>query len=56
MKLDSNKIYICIQKCPELDFNNEKHCTGTGDYIKRVEERRGDFCPCGNFEKWEELK
>jgi hypothetical protein len=54
--LDSNKIYICITKCPELDDDNSKHCAGTGDYIKRRESIGRDFCPCGNIAKWEEYK
>lgn len=56
MTLDSNKTYICITKCPELDCDNSPHCIGTGDYIKREEELWHDFCPCGNVAKWEEYK
>lgn len=56
MILDSNKTYICVQKCPELDCENGKHCTGTGDYIKRRESIGRDFCPCGHIEIWEDYK
>lgn len=49
----SNK-YICIQKCPELDYNNSKHCV--------VRDPNNPFplydydCPCGNCPIWKEQK
>lgn len=55
MTLDSNKTYICITKCPELDCEDFPHCIFTGDYIKRRESIGRDFCPCGNVDKWEEI-
>jgi hypothetical protein len=48
-KEKDDKMLICISKCPELDFNNEKHCMilqSQYDYYK-VDEC---FCPCGNKE------
>jgi len=50
------KKFICVQSCPELDFDGSKHCTGTAEHIKRREELHWDFCPCGNDAKWEEIK
>lgn len=56
MTLDSNKVYTCIQKCPELDDEGITHCHFTGDYIKRRKSIDEDFCPCGNIEIWKEME
>lgn len=48
------KKYICVAKCPELDYDNSKHCI--------TENPKQPFplydydCPCGNCPKWEELQ
>jgi len=44
--------FICFAKCPELDVDNSKHCIATMASITDREERCGDYCPCGNQEKW----
>ena len=49
------KRYICIQKCPELDCDNSKHCTNTEEGIQTKEEIR-DYCPCGNTAMWVDLE
>lgn len=46
---------ICIQKCPELEGENLKHCTDTRSGIERREERYSDYCPCGNTPIWEPI-
>lgn len=51
-----DKLYICIAKCPELDVSETKHCTVTLKQRREREEQYGDYCPCGNEDKWEELK
>jgi len=48
--------YICIQKCPELDDDNSKHCVDTKQGILEKEERFLDYCPCGNTPKWKLIK
>lgn len=48
------KKYICIQICPELDGDNLPHCSITEETLNEI--RFSDFCPCGNLEKWEEIK
>jgi len=48
------KKYICIQKCPELDEENLKHCIVTEETLQEI--RFSDYCPCGNQEKWEEIE
>lgn len=49
----SLKKYVCIAKCPELDYGNDPHC---------VTMNREDFCdkyvgscPVGNVPVWEEV-
>ena len=54
-KINNDKMLICITKCPELDCDNEKHCTvSERHYQEDIMER--DFCPCGNKEIMIELK
>jgi len=47
--------FICIQKCPELDCDNAKHCINTKEGIQEREERYQDYCPCGNEAVWKEI-
>ena len=44
------KNYKCITKCPELDYNNEKHCISTESELEDKKEYCLDICPCGNIE------
>lgn len=47
----SEKKYICTAKCPELDYDNSKHCSCSNpEYFYN---KYPDGCPCGNFPKWE---
>jgi hypothetical protein len=50
MNKNDDKMLICINKCPELDRDNEKHCMilqSQYDFYRTDE----CFCPCGNKEK-----
>jgi hypothetical protein len=47
------KKYKCVANCPELDCNNEKHCTFTESYLSDKREYDREVCPCGNIEKLE---
>ena len=43
--------WVCVQKCPELDFDNSSHCKT--DDIYSWNERYTDGCPVGNYPIWE---
>lgn len=52
--------FICVAKCHELDDCENNclkltHCIDTKKGIAD-KEKRGDYCPCGNVAKWEEVK
>ena len=49
------KEFMCIQKCPEIEGTGYGHCRDTEKGIQEREERFGDYCPCGNIAKWQEL-
>lgn len=44
--------FICVAKCPELDWNGEAHCE-TDNPEKYEELIYG--CPAGNIPKWEKI-
>jgi hypothetical protein len=52
---EKEKRFICIQKCPELDCQDLAHCIATKAEIAAREDRRQDYCQCGNTSEWEEL-
>ena len=54
-KYKGMKKFVCIAKCPELDCDNLCHCTDTKEGIQRREEKRQDYCACGNEAIWEEI-
>lgn len=47
----------CIANCPELDYDNSRHCTRCSqteiDYMYEV---YPDGCPVGNNPIWEEVE
>ena len=45
--------YICVAKCPELDYGNSKHCV-TENPNQPFPLRDYD-CPCGNCPIWQEI-
>lgn len=45
------KKYKCIANCPELDCDNEKHCTFTESELESKKEYNEEICPCGNCTK-----
>jgi hypothetical protein len=50
------KKYICVAKCYELDINGTQHCIATESEIENIKNMYGDYCPCANESKWEEIK
>ena len=48
------KKYICVAKCPELDYDNSKHCVT--DNPEQPFPLYDYDCPCGNCPIWEELQ
>jgi hypothetical protein len=50
------KKYICVAKCYELDINGTQHCIATESEIENTKNMYGDYCPCANESKWEEIK
>ena len=45
--------FICTQKCPELDYDNRKHCVEDANgYCHNFYQEFG-CCPVGNEPKWE---
>lgn len=49
--------FICVANCPELDCEGGKHCEVKVEWsLSEIEKDGRDFCPCGNYEKWEEVK
>lgn len=56
MKFEIGKTYICTTKCLELDLKDEKHCKLKIKSSNDIELAHMHECPCGNNEKWEELK
>lgn len=47
------KKYICVAKCPELDYDNSRHCIA--DNPNNPFPLYDYDCPCGNCPIWEEL-
>ena len=47
------KKYICVAKCPELDYDNSKHCV-TKNPTQPFPLYDYD-CPCGNCPIWQEI-
>ena len=46
--------YICVAKCPELDYDNSRHCVTENP--KHPFSFRDYDCPCGNYPKWKEIQ
>lgn len=46
--------YMCIAKCPELDYDNEKHCEVIINGEEELLELKDKQCPCGNNPIWNE--
>jgi hypothetical protein len=40
--------YICVAKCPELDYNNTSHCIKVVKTKEDLFNLHNDECPCGN--------
>ena len=50
------KRYTCVQKCPELDYDNKKHCSEYEDgYCHKYTKEHG-CCPVGNLPIWKEVE
>lgn len=47
------KKYICVAKCPELDYKNAKHCVTENP--TQPFPRYDNDCPCGNCPIWQEI-
>ena len=50
------KRFICIAKCPELNFDKETHCIFTEKEIEDKKEYDLETCPCGNKTILKEIK
>lgn len=48
------KEFICVAKCPELDFDGHSHCRVENP--EDMYERYVDGCPCGNEPEWEPVE
>lgn len=54
--MKSTKKYICTQNCPELDYENEKHCTETKNGYCHEHVKEYGCCPVGNIPIWKEME
>ena len=51
--MNNEKRFVCITKCPELDFENKRHCCTNQKGIDWQYERYPmSGCPCGNIPEW----
>lgn len=50
----NNRRYVCVTKCPELDYYNCQHCYKS-EYIDKYIADNG-CCPVGNTPEWRDTR